>query len=76
VNQDVTNEDWTLFIEIFYFHSIDDVHMDGKLLKKTLLKGVSSARPDHSSLVYYALKFLGINKEVLHQDSCFESDWW
>jgi len=50
--------------------------MDGKLLKKTLLKGVSSARPDNSSLVYYALKFLGKDKEVLHQDDCFESDWW
>ena len=45
--------------------------MDGLLLKKNLLKGVSTARPDQSSLVYYALKFIGRNKEVLHQDSCF-----
>ena len=29
--------------------------MDGRLLKKTLVKGVSSAKPDSSSLVYYAL---------------------
>ena len=45
--------------------------MDGLLLKKTLLKGVSTARPDQSSLVYYALRYLGKNKELLYQDSCF-----
>lgn len=32
--------------------------MDGTLLKKLIVKGVSTAKPDSSSLVYYALKFI------------------
>ena len=50
--------------------------MDGSILKKTLVRGVSTAKPDSSSLMYYALKFLDSKKNVLHEDSCFNSDWW
>jgi hypothetical protein len=37
---------------------------------------VSTAKPDSSSLVYYALKFIDSNKETVYMDDCFESDWW
>lgn len=50
--------------------------MDGTLIKKMLLKGVSTAKPDSSSFIYYALKYLDSNKNVLHEDACFNSDWW
>lgn len=41
-----------------------------------LVRGVSTAKPDSSSLVYYALKFIDSNKDVVYADKCFESDWW
>lgn len=50
--------------------------MDGTLLKKTLIKGVSTSKPESSSLIYYALKFVDQKKEVVFQDSFFNSDWW
>ena len=37
---------------------IDDIYLDGRLLKKSIVKGVSTAKPESSSLVYYALKFV------------------
>jgi hypothetical protein len=37
---------------------VDDIYLNGKILKKTLIKGVSTAKPESSSLVYYALKFI------------------
>jgi hypothetical protein len=42
--------------------------MDGTLLKKTLVKGVSTSKPESSSLIYYALKFVDQKKEVVFQD--------
>jgi hypothetical protein len=50
--------------------------MNGTILKKLLIKGVSTAKPESSSLIYYALKYLDSNKNVLHEDKCFRSDWW
>lgn len=50
--------------------------MDGKIFKKILIKGVSTAKPESSSVIYYALKYLDNNKKVLHEDPCFNSDWW
>jgi hypothetical protein len=50
--------------------------MNGTILKKLLTKGVSTAKPESSSLIYYALKYLDANKTVLHEDKCFNSDWW
>lgn len=50
--------------------------MNGTVLKKRLIKGVSTAKPESASLIYYALKFLDPNKKVLHEDPCFNSDWW
>ena len=50
--------------------------MNGTVLKKMLIKGVSTAKPESSSLIYYALKYLDSNKKVLHEDACFNSDWW
>lgn len=50
--------------------------MDGTLLKKLIVKGVSTAKPDSSSLVYYALKFIDDEKKVIYEDPCFNSDWW
>lgn len=50
--------------------------LDGQLLKKTLIRGVSTAKPDSSSLIYYALKFIDTNKAPIHSDTCFDSDWW
>jgi hypothetical protein len=41
-----------------------------------IVRGVSTAKPDSSSLVYYALKFINSSKETVFQDECFESDWW
>ena len=40
--------------------------MDGSILKKLLVKGVSTAKPESSSLLYYALKFVDNEKNVLH----------
>lgn len=50
--------------------------MDGQLLKKTLVRGVSTAKPDSASLIYYALKFIDSAKNTVHTDACFDSDWW
>ena len=36
---------------------VDDFYMNGSVLKKTLIKGVSTAKPESSSVIYYALKF-------------------
>ena len=55
---------------------VDDFYMNGSVLKKTLIKGVSTAKPESSSVIYYALKFFDHNREVLFVDQCFESDWW
>ena len=55
---------------------VDDIYLDGGLLKTTLVKGISTARADSSSLVYYALKFFDGNKKLIHEDKCFQSDWW
>lgn len=41
-----------------------------------IVKGVSTAKPDSSSLVYYALKYYSPNGEVLFEDPFFNSDWW
>jgi hypothetical protein len=41
-----------------------------------LVRGVSTAKPDSSSLVYYALKFINAHKETVFMDESFESDWW
>jgi hypothetical protein len=41
-----------------------------------IVRGVSTAKPDSSSLVYYALKFMNSSKETVFEDECFESDWW
>ena len=49
--------------------------MDGTLLKKTLIKGVSTSKPESSSLIYYALKFVDEKKSVVYEDPCFNSDW-
>lgn len=38
--------------------SIDDIFMNGTILKKLITKGVSTAKPESSSLIYYALKYL------------------
>ena len=46
-------------LEVFWFHSIDDIFMNGALLKKTITKGVSTAKPDSASLAYYALQIYG-----------------
>jgi hypothetical protein len=32
--------------------------MNGTILKKLITKGVSTAKPESSSLIYYALKYL------------------
>ena len=50
--------------------------MNGEIFKKTLIKGVSTAKPESASIIYYALKYLDDKKNVLHQDDCFNSDWW
>lgn len=47
---------WFVKIEVMFFNSIDDIFLDGTLLKKIIIRGVSTAKPDSSSLVYYALK--------------------
>jgi hypothetical protein len=36
---------WDLTLEIFFFHNIDDIFMDGRLLKKIHIRGVSTAKP-------------------------------
>jgi hypothetical protein len=41
-----------------------------------MVRGVSTAKPDSSSLVYYALKFITASRETVFMDECFESDWW
>lgn len=69
-------KEWTVSIQIFDLISVDDIYMDGTLIKKLLWKGVSTAKPDSSSYIYYALKYLDSNKNVLHEDACFNSDWW
>lgn len=38
-------ENWTITLEVFFFHSIDDIFLDGQLLKKMLIRGVSTAKP-------------------------------
>ena len=63
-------------VEIFSFHSIDDIFMDGQLLKKILVRGISTAKADSSSIIYYALKFINSQKETVFMDPFFESDWW
>lgn len=50
--------------------------LDGRLLKKVHIRGVSTAKPDHSSLVYFALRFYDGKHELLREDACFGSDWW
>ena len=40
------------------------------------MKGVSTAKPDSSSLCYYALQLYGLQGELIHQDKCWNSDWW
>lgn len=67
---------WKVIIEVKDIKKVDDFYMDGSILKKTLIRGVSTAKPESSSLMYYALKFLDSHKNVLHEDSCFNSDWW
>lgn len=61
---------------MFFFHSIDDVLLNGQLLKKVHCKGVSTAKPDPSSLVYFALRFFDGKHQLLREDACFNSDWW
>ena len=36
---------------------VDDFYMNGSVLKKTLVRGVSTAKPDSSSFIYYGLKY-------------------
>lgn len=50
--------------------------MDGTVLKKLITKGISTAKPESSSLIYYALKYLDQSKNILYEDKCFNSDWW
>jgi hypothetical protein len=50
--------------------------LDGRLLKKLLVRGVSTAKPESSSKIYYAIKFLDEKKNILKEDACFNSDWW
>ena len=40
------------------------------------MKGVSTAKADSSSLCYYALQIYGPKGELVHQDKCWDSDWW
>lgn len=63
-------------MEVTDFQKIDDVDLNGKMLKKIITKGVSTSKPDASSLLYFALTFLGPNKEIWKEDLCFHSDWW
>ena len=69
-------ESWSAELEIITLLSVDDVFLDSRLLKKTLVRGVSTAKPDSSSLVYYALRIADPKGTVLYSDDCFESDWW
>ena len=50
--------------------------MDGSVLKKTIIRGVSTAKPDSSSIIYYALKYFDDEGNILKEDNCFNSDWW
>jgi hypothetical protein len=63
-------------IEVLDVIKVDDIYLDGALLKTTLVKGVSTARADSSSLVYFSLRFFDENKKLLYEDKCFNSDWW
>lgn len=49
-------------VEVHDIQKVDDFYLDGSILKKILIKGVSTAKPDSSSLMYYALKILGPHK--------------
>ena len=76
LNKSETKEDWFVEIQIFEFHSIDDIFLNGSILKKTIMKGVSTAKPDSASLAYFALQIYSPQGTLLHEDSCWNSDWW
>ena len=67
---------WRVRVEVADIKKVDDFYMDGSILKKMLTRGVSTAKPESSSLMYYALKILGPDKNVLSEDPFFTSDWW
>jgi len=58
-------------IEVLWLHKIDDIQFDGSLLKKTLRKGNSTARPEDTSVVYYALEWLAADGSTIKQDEGF-----
>ena len=62
----------TIRIEVRWLHKIDDFLFDGTLLKKTIRKGNSTARPQDTSIVYYALEMLAADGSTLKKDEAFD----
>lgn len=55
-----------------WLHKIDDLLFDGSLLKKTVRKGNSTARPEDTSIVFYALEWLDADGATKRKDEAFE----
>ena len=36
---------WKVYVEVMEIIKVDDIYMDGTILKKTLMRGVSTAKP-------------------------------
>jgi hypothetical protein len=58
-------------VEVLWLHKIDDIMFDGSLLKKTIRKGNSTARPEDTSVVFYAIEWLDNNGSILRKDEAF-----